>query len=221
MSVFDEELQHLNKQLLRMGLLVEEAIRDAIHAIVERDNAVARRAIENDTLVDRLDVDIDEECIRLIALRQPKAGDLRLITMAMKITTDLERMGDLAVNIAERAVELNEEPVLKPYIDIPKMSEIVQGMTREALDSFVQKDKKLATAVIMRDDAVDKLKHDILRELEFFMTQDPSTVSRAMKVSYVATYLERIADHATNIAEMVIYLLEGKIIRHREPHREG
>jgi len=141
--------------------------------------------------------------------------------MAMKITTDLERMGDLAVNIAQRAIELNGEPVLKPYIDIPKMREVVQGMTKDALDSFVRKDKKLATQVIMRDDAVDILKHDILQELESFMVRDPTTVSRAMKVSFVATYLERMADHATNIAEMVIYLLEGKIIRHREPPPEG
>ena len=214
MSVFDEELKHLNEKLLRMGSLVEDAIRDAIHSLVERDNILARRVIENDCLIDRLDVEIDEECIRLIALRQPKAGDLRFITMAMKITTDLERMGDLAVNVAERALELNEMPVLKPYIDIPKMREIVQGMTRDALDSYVRKDRNLATDVIMRDDTVDNLKRDILRELISFMTQDMTTVSRAMKVSYIASYLERMADHATNIAEMVIYLLEGKIIRH-------
>jgi len=214
MSVFDDELQRLNEKLLRMGSLVEDAIKYAIHSLVERDNALAQRVIENDDLVDRLDVEIDEESIRLIALRQPKAGDLRFITMAMKITTDLERMGDLAVNIAQRAIELNGEPVLKPYIDIPKMREVVQGMTKDALDSFVRKDKKLATQVIMRDDAVDILKHDILQELESFMVRDPTTVSRAMKVSFVATYLERMADHATNIAEMVIYLLEGKIIRH-------
>jgi phosphate transport system protein len=164
--------------------------------------------------VNTLDVEIDEESIRLIALRQPKAGDLRFITTAMKITTDLERMGDLGVNIAERALELNQEPILKPYIDIPKMREIAQGMTRDALDAFVRKDKKLAMDVIMRDDEVDDLKHSVLQELAFFMVQDPTTVTRAMKISFVATYLERVADHATNIAEMVIYLTEGKIIRH-------
>lgn len=221
MTVFDEELQHLTEMLLRMGSLVEDAIKYSIHSLVERDSALAQRVIENDHLVDNLDVAIDEESIRLIALRQPMAGDLRFITMAMKITTDLERMADLAVNIAERAIELNEEPVLKPYIDIPKMKEIVQGMTRDALDSFVRKDKKLATEVIMRDDEVDDLKHDILQELTFFMTREPTTVSQAMKISFVATYLERMADHATNIAEMVIYLVAGKIIRHMEPHREG
>ncbi|HSB32604.1 MAG TPA: PhoU domain-containing protein, partial [Candidatus Sulfobium mesophilum] len=124
----------------------------------------------------------------------------------MKITTDLERMGDLGVNIAERAIELNQEPILKPYIDIPKMREIAQGMTRDALDAFVRKDRKLAMDVIMRDDEVDDLKHSVLQELAFFMVQDPTTVTRAMKISFVATYLERVADHATNIAEMVIYL---------------
>lgn len=214
MTVFDEELQQLKEKLLKMGSLVEDGIKNSIHALVERDNTLARKVIENDRLVNTLDVEIDEESIRLIALRQPKATDLRFITMAMKITTDMERMGDLAVNIAERALELNEEPVLKPYIDIPKMRAIAQGMIRDALDAFVRKDKNLAMAVIMRDDEVDDLKHDVLQELAFFMIQDPSTVSRAMKISFVAQYLERFADHATNIAEMVIYLVEGKIIRH-------
>jgi phosphate transport system protein len=216
MTVFDEELQHLKEKLLRMGSLVEDAIKNSILSLVERDNDLARRIIDNDRLVNTLDVEIDEESIRLIALRQPKAGDLRFITMAMKITTDLERMGDLGVNIAERALELNQEPILKPYIDIPKMREIAQGMTRDALDAFVRKDKKLAMDVIMRDDEVDDLKHSVLQELAFFMVQDPTTVTRAMKISFVAQYLERIADHATNIAEMVIYLIEGKIIRHME-----
>ena len=214
MTVFDEELQQLKEKLLKMGSLVEDAIKNSIHALVERDNPLAQKVIDNDRLVNTLDVEIDEESIRLIALRQPKATDLRFITMAMKITTDMERMGDLAVNIAERALELNEEPVLKPYIDIPKMRAIAQGMIRDALDAFVRKDKNLAMAVIMRDDEVDDLKHDVLQELAFFMIQDPSTVSRAMKISFVAQYLERFADHATNIAEMVIYLVEGKIIRH-------
>lgn len=220
MTVFDEELQHLKEKLLKMGSLVEDAIKNSIHALVDRDNALAAKVIENDRIINTFDVEIDEESIRLIALKQPRAGDLRLITTAMKITTDLERMGDMAVNIAERALELNEEPILKPYIDIPKMSQIAQGMTRDALDAFVRKDKKLATDVIMRDDEVDDLKHAVLQELAFFMAQDPTTVFRAMKISFVATYLERIADHATNIAEMVIYLVEGKIIRHMLPPAE-
>lgn len=214
MSVFEEELQHLKEKLLRMGSLVEDAIKSSIQALVERDDALAHTIIENDRLVNTLDVEIDEESIRLIALKQPKAGDLRFITTAMKITTDLERMGDLAVNIAERALELNQEPILKPYIDIPRMSDIARKMTRDALDAFVRKDRRLAMDVIIRDDEVDDLKHSVLQELAFFMVQDPTTAYRAMKISFVAQYLERIADHATNIAEMVIYLVEGKIIRH-------
>ncbi len=221
MTVFDYELQQLKEKILRMGSLVEDALKSSVQALVERDNAVARRVIENDRIINTLDVEIDEESIRLIALRQPKAGDLRFITTAMKITTDLERMGDLAVNIAERAIELNEEPILKPYIDIPRMREIAQGMMRDALDAFVRKDKKLAMDVIMRDDEVNDLKHEVLKELAFFMAQDPTTVFRAMKISFVAQYLERLADHATNIAEMVIYLVEGKIIRHTMPAAEG
>jgi len=220
MTVFDEELQHLKEKLLKMGSLVEDAIKNSILSLVERDNALAQKVIDNDRLVNTLDVEIDEESIRLIALRQPKATDLRFITMAMKITTDLERMGDFAVNIAERAIELNEEPVLKPYIDIPKMREIAQGMIRDALNAFVKKDKHLALNVIMRDDQVDDLKRDVLQELALYMAKDPATVSRAMKVSFVAQYLERVADHATNIAEMVIYLVDGKIIRHMAPPTE-
>lgn len=221
MTVFDDELQHIKGKLLKMGSLVEDSIKSSVQSLVERDNELARRIIDRDRLVNTLDVEIDEESIRVIALRQPMAGDLRFITTAMKITSDLERMGDLAVNIAERALELNEEPILKPYIDIPRMKEIAQGMTRDALDAFVRKDKKLAMEVIMRDDEVDDLKHDVLQELAIFMVQDPSTVTRAMKISFVAQYLERIADHATNIAEMVIYLIEGKIIRHMALPAEG
>ena len=137
--IFDEELQQLKEKILKMGSMVEDAIKNSIQALVERDNTLAIKVIENDRIVNTLDVEIDEESIRLIALRQPKASDLRFITMAMKITTDLERMGDLAVNIAERALELNEEPILKPYIDIPKMRSIAQRMTQDALDAFVQK----------------------------------------------------------------------------------
>jgi len=216
MAIFDDELMKLKGRILKMGAMVETAIRDSVRALVERDNDLAQLVIEKDHQTNALDVEIDEESIRLIALRQPMAGDLRFLTTAMKITTDLERMGDMAVNIAERALELNEEPILKPYIDIPRMSQIAQGMTRDALDAFVKRDQKLAMDVIMRDDEVDELKHQVLRELLFFMVQDPSTASRAMKISFVAQYLERIADHATNIAEMVIYLVEGKIIRHME-----
>ena len=220
MIVFDEELQQLNEKLLKMGSLVEDAIKYSIHSLVERDNAVAQEVIGNDRLVDMLDVEIDEESIRLIALRQPIAGDLRFIITAMKITTDLERMGDLAVNIAERAIELNEEPVLKPYIDIPKMTEIVKGMTRDALDAFVLRDAQRAADVIAKDDEIDFLKVAVVKELSLLTIQDPSRASRAMNISFVAHYLERIADHATNIAEMLIYLVEGKIIKHADLTRK-
>ena len=214
MSVFDEELMRLNEKLLKMGGMVEDAIKDSVRSLIDRDNELARLVIDRDHQINALDVQIDEDSIRLIALRQPKAGDLRFITTAMKITTDIERMGDLGVNIAERALELNEEPLLKPYIDIPRMRELAQGMIRDALDAFVRRDKKLAMDVIMRDDEVDELKHDVLQELAFFMVQDPTTVSRAMKISFVAQYLERFADHATNIAEMVVFMVRGKSIRH-------
>ncbi|HMK56039.1 MAG TPA: phosphate signaling complex protein PhoU [Dissulfurispiraceae bacterium] len=214
MAIFDDELAHLNGIVLQMGSLVEKAIKDSVQALVERDNDLAGSVIEGDHRINSLDVEIDEASIRLIALRQPKAGDLRLITTAMKITTDLERMGDLAVNIAQRAIELNKEPILKEYVDIPRMREIAQGMTRDALDAFVKRDMKLAKDVIMRDDEIDDLKHKVLSELLFMMTENSSIICRAMRITFVAQYLERIADHATNIAEMVLYLIEGKIIRH-------
>jgi len=178
---------------------------------------LARKVIEADHKINSYDVRIDEECIRLIALKQPMGKDLRFITTAMKITTDLERIADNAVNISERALELNKEPLLKPYIDIPRMREIAQGMVRDAIDAFVNEDKRLAMDVIMRDDEVDDLNDMVLKELMFIMTQDPSTVYRAMKISYVSKYLERIADHATNVAEMVVYMVKGKIIRHMSP----
>jgi phosphate transport system protein len=214
MSKFDEELLNLKGMVLKMGAMVESAIRDSVNSLVERDNEAAKKVIERDHQVNALDVGIDEECIRLIALRQPMATDLRFITTIMKITTDLERMADQAVNIAERALELNEEPLLKPYIDIPRMRELAQGMTKDALDAVVNRDSKLAMDVIMRDDEVDDLRYGIVEELVSYMVRDPATVFRAMKITFVAQYLERIADHATNIAEMVIYLVEGKIIRH-------
>jgi phosphate transport system protein len=220
MTRFDEELIHLKEMVLKMGAMVESSIKDSVKSLVERDDNLAKAVIERDHQINALDVQIDEECIRLIALMQPMAGDLRFLTTAMKITTDLERMGDNAVNIAERALELNKEPILKPYIDIPHMSQIAQGMTRDALDAFVRRDKKLAMDVIMRDDEVDDLKYGILEELISYMIRDPNTVYRAMKVSFIAQYLERIADHATNIAEMVIYLVVGKIIRHMSLPKE-
>lgn len=214
MAIFDEELIKLKEKILEMGALVENSIKDAIKSILEKDDQLAIEVIQKDHVVNALDVEIDEECIRLIALRQPKAGDLRFITTAMKIITDLERMNDLATNIAERALELNKEPDIKPYVDIPRMRDIAHGMTRDALDAFVNKDKRLAMDVIMRDDEIDDLKHAIISELLFLMLEDPNIICRAMRITFIAQYLERFADHATNIAEMVIYLVEGKIIRH-------
>ncbi|MBA3060451.1 MAG: phosphate signaling complex protein PhoU [Nitrospirae bacterium] len=213
-TIFEKELTDLKGTVLKLGSMVEKAISDSIKSLVERNSKLAVDVIDKDPQVNALDVEIDEECIRLIALRQPRAGDLRLITTAMKITTDLERIGDFAVNISERALELNEEPQLKPYIDIPRMAEIAQGMVRDALDAFVKRDSALARDVLTRDDMVDNLNYQVFNELLFFMIQDPRNVSRAVKLTYISKYLERIADHATNIAEMVVYLVEGKIIRH-------
>jgi phosphate transport system protein len=213
MAIFDEELRALKDRVLKIGSLIEAAIQDSVKSLVERDSNLARKVIERDHQINAIDVEIDEESIRLIALRQPKARDLRFITTAMKITTDLERMGDLAENIAERAIELNEEPQLKPYIDIPRMAEIAEGMVRESLDAFVMC-SRLPYEVIKKDDEVDNLNAQVFNELLFYMIQDPNTVTRAIKINYVSKYLERIADHATNIAEMIIYMCEGKIIRH-------
>jgi len=217
MTVFDAELTHLKEMLLRQGGMVEAAVRDAVRALVERDSEQARKVIAEDPLINALENTIDEECIRLIAIRQPKAGDLRLITTAMKINTDLERMGDLAVDMAERTLELNEEAQLKPYIDIPRMAEAAQGMIGDALDAFVRGDAALARAVIDRDDEVDALTVQIFNELMIFMVRDPAIIPKATRITYVAKYLERLADHATNIAEMVIFFVEGRMVRHSLP----
>ncbi len=217
MTVFEDELTELKVKILKMGSLVEEVIGQAIQALVERDSELARKVIESDARINTYDVEIDEECIRLIALRQPTARDLRFVTTAMKITTDLERMGDYAVDIGERALELNEEPQLKPYIDLPRMTEISQAMVRDVLQAFLDRDTDLAYEVINRDDEVDQLTVQIFNELLFFMIKDSSTITRAIKISYISKYLERIADHATNIAEMVVYMTEGRMIRHTQP----
>ncbi len=216
MAIFDEELKALREKVLKLCCMVETAIRDSVKSLVERNSDLAREVIEKDHQINALDVEIDEECIRLIARRQPMAGDLRFITTAMKITTDLERMGDLAVNISERAIELNDEPLLKPYVNIPLMAEIAQGMVRDSIDAFVKGCTKLPYEVINRDDEVDALTVTNFNELVALMIQDPKIVPIAVKRTYIAKYLERIADHATNIAEMVIYMCKGKIIRHME-----
>ena len=215
--MIQKELSDLKELLVKMSVFVETAIRDGVNSLVDRNDELARKIMNEDHAINSLDVQVDEECIRLLALRQPMGKDLRFITTAMKITTDLERIADNAVNVAERAIELNQEPILKPYIDIPRMSSIVQRMVVDATTSFINEDKLLARDVILRDDEIDDLNEAIWEELMALMTRDPSTISRAVKVTYISKYLERIGDHATNIAEDVIYMVEGKIIRHMTP----
>lgn len=211
---YEEDLRKLREDILYMGGLVEDQIQRAIKSLVDRDSDAANIIIERDHEVNRLDVDIDDLCIRLLALHQPAGRDLRFITTGLKITTDLERVGDMAVNICERALELNQEPQLKPYIDIPRMAHIAEGMIRESLDAFVREDTELALKVCKDDEQVDQLNSQIFREVISFMIGDPLTINRAMKISSISKYLERIADHATNIAEMVIFMVKGKSIRH-------
>jgi len=214
---FDDELADLKTTLLRMAGLAEDQIDKALTALVTRDSALARHVIERDHQVNTLDVEIDEECIRLLALHQPAARDLRLVTTAMKISTELERISDLAENVSERTIELNEEPQLKPYIDIPLMGKMTRTMVKESIDAFVKDDSALARKVLTDDDFVDDLMEQLFRELLSFMLEDTRTISRAIRLSFIAKYLERMADHATNIAELVVYLVEGKIIRHTIP----
>jgi phosphate transport system protein len=214
---FDDELADLKTTLLRMAGLAEDQIDKALTALVTRDSGLARHVIERDHQVNTLDVEIDEECIRLLALHQPAARDLRLVTTAMKISTELERISDLAENVSERTIELNEEPQLKPYIDIPLMGKMARMMVKESIDAFVKDDAALARKVLTDDDFVDDLMEQLFRELLSFMLEDTRTISRAIRLSFIAKYLERMADHATNIAELVVYLVEGKIIRHTIP----
>ena len=214
---FDEELSDLKTKLLRMAGQVEDQIDQALTALVTRDSALAHQVIERDHLVNSLDLEIDEESIRLLALHQPAARDLRLVTTAMKIATELERISDLAENVCERAIELNEEPQLKPYIDIPMMGNMARMMVKQSIDAFVKNDAMLARKVLTDDDFVDDLMEQLFRELLSFMLEDTRTISRAIRLSFIAKYLERMADHATNIAELVVYLVEGKNIRHITP----
>ena len=211
---FDEELGDLKQKILHMGALVEDQVERAQKALIERDEVLAKQVIEDDRRVNTLDVEVDEYCLRLLALYQPTARDLRFVTTAMKISTELERMSDLAENICERAIELNEEPQLKPYIDIPIMAGRATKMVGQALDAFVRGDSVLARQVLEEDDVVDELTEQVFRELLSFMMENPQTITRAIRLSFVAKYIERIADHATNVAELVVYLVEGKIIRH-------
>ena len=212
--VYESMLGKLRTSVLEMGGLVEDQITQAVRALVDRNESLARATIERDHTVNRLDVEIDDLCIKLLALRQPAARDLRLITTALKITTDLERIGDLATNIAERAIELGTELPIKPYIDLPRMGEVARDMVHRSLDAFVREDADLALSVCASDDRLDDLHAQLFRELLSFMVEDPKTITRAMRLLFVSKALERVGDHATNIAEMVIFLVKGRSIRH-------
>ena len=213
--IFDEELKQLRQYILTMASLVEEAIFKSIEALKQRDKSLAEAVIASDKKIDELENKIDEFCLDLIALRQPVAQDLRFITMAMQSDADLERMADLAVDIAQRAEELIAQPPLKPLIDIPKLAEIAQKMVKEAIDAFINKDVELAKKVMLADREADALRDLIQKELIYdYMVKDGSTAPRAVPLILVTRHLERICDHATNIAEDVIYMTEAKMVRH-------
>ncbi len=214
---FDEELSKLKTDLIKMDSLVEEAIYKSVEAIKNRDRRLAREVIDGDNRIDEMENIIEENAIGLLALRQPMAADLRFITTGMKINAELERMADLAVNIAQRALEIADNPLLKPMIDIPKMSELARKMVRGAIDAFVNMDEKLAKEIILTDPEVNELKNAVQEELvNDYMVRDGTTVTRAVALLLVARHLERICDHATNIAEDVIYMIRAKIVKHRK-----
>ena len=215
----DVELTRVKEELVRMASLAESAIGLAVEALVSRDAELARQVIASDDAINTLELDIDELCLRAMALYQPEAKDLRLLTMALKINNDLERMGDQAVNIAERTLELLKEPLLKPLIDIPRMAELAQQMVKESIDAFVHQDAMRARAICQRDDAVDRYDDQIFRELLTYMMEDPKAITRSVNLILVSRHLERIADHATNIAEDIIYLVEGRTIKHHAQDR--
>jgi phosphate transport system protein len=217
---FDQELEQLKTLLLEMASLVETAIFNSVNAVVDKDEALAETVLQKEAKVNQLEIDIDDLAISLLALQQPMAVDLRLITAALKINTDLERMGDLAVNIAQRAIDLVNEPVIKPMIDIPHISALVQSMVRKALDSFVNRDPELARSVLASDDAVDDLRTASMHELISFMERTKRSIPQAVHLLSVVRNLERIADHATNIAEDVIFYTRGVDVRHHAEARE-
>jgi phosphate transport system protein len=209
-----QELNKLKGNLLQMAGLAERAISNAVEALVKRDTSLAEKTMGADEKINQLELRIDEMCLKLLALHQPMAADLRFITSAMRINTELERIGDQAVNIAERVISLNQEPQLKPYMDIPRMAEITQSMVRDVLDAFVNGDAQLARSVCERDDQVDGLNDQVFRELLTYMIADSKTITRAVHLIIVSRCLERIADHATNIAEGVIFMVKALVIKH-------
>lgn len=216
---FDIELANLNERLLTMASHSEASVRGAIKSLIDRDDDLARKVEEDDSKVDQLEIEIDETAIGLLALKAPMASDLRRITVAMKISHDLERVGDEATTIARRSLELGQEPQLKPYVDIPRMANMGLEMLEEALGAFVSADSARARAVIPRDKEVDALNKQLHRELVSFMIERPSTITRCLNLMVISKCLERIADHATNVAEEVVYLYEGRDIRHAGKHK--
>jgi len=214
----DEDLKQLHKDILRMGVFAQEAIHKSIEALKGRDEKLAKEVIDSDNKIDDLELAVDENCIDLIARYQPMAGDLRFITTGMKINAELERIADIAVDICQRVLELADKPLLKPLVDIPKLSAIAQNMVRDSIDAFIKKDVTLANNVLLADAEADKLRNSISDELvNDYLAKDKSTATRAVPLLLIARYLERICDHTTNIAEDVIYMVEAKVVKH---HRQ-
>lgn len=214
---YEKELQKVKDSLIYMAALVEQAIAKDVEALLRKDSLLAEKVMAEDDQIDALDVEIEEKCIRLLALRQPAARDLRFITTAIKINGHLERIGDMASNIAEKIIILNAEPQLKPYIDMPRMAEIARSMIRESIDSFVREDIALANKVRKDDEIIDNLNEQIFRELLTYMMEDPRSIHRAMIITQISKNLERISDHAKGIADMVVYMVTGETVRHEEP----
>lgn len=213
-SHYEMELQEIKDNLIYLGAMTENAIRVAMKSLTERDTDMAIKVITNDYEIDKMDKEIEEKCIKLLALRQPTAIDLRFITTSIKVTGHLERIGDMAVNIAEKVVQLNEEPKLKPYIDLPHMSSIVETMVTKSLDAMIKKDLQLAEEVRQIEQEVDDLNEQIFRELLTFMMEDSKSIHRALLIMHVSKNLERMADHAQGIADMVTYMITGESVRH-------
>lgn len=211
---YESELKKLRERLLKMAGRVEEMISDSVKSLVERDIDLAQRTIDADHLVNRAEVETDELCLMILAKRQPVASDLRFVTLSLKMVTDLERIGDLAVNICERAIDLGQDAPLKPWVDVPEMANIAQGMVRDAIDAFVAGDADRAQSVIERDKSLDELYIRVFRELLSAMINDTSKVERGIHAQSVAKWLERMGDHATNLAEQVVFMVKGKDIRH-------
>jgi phosphate transport system protein len=216
---FREELDELQKQLLEMAGLVESAIHQSIDALVRRDEQAAKEVLWKEALINQKDLDIDEFATRLLALYQPMARDMRFLTAVIKMNGDLERMGDLAVNITQRALSLMHDAPVKPLVDIPRMANLAEAMVRNSLDALVKRDEALARSVLLSDDEVDRLRDAAYKELVAFMQEERTTIPRAVDLMFIAHNLERIADHATNIAEDVLFLMKGIDVSHHAEER--